>query len=368
MRRRTLIVGAGFTGATVAERLAAHGEPVLVIDKRPHLGGNAHDHLDEHGVRIGPYGPHLFHTRSAAVWEYVNRFAAFNGHELRVQALHGGRFYPLPLNLHAFSAFWSTAFTEETLRAHLARVREPIARPRNAEEAIVGQVGREIYEAFYAGYTRKQWGVEPSELDASVTLRLPIRLDGDTRYFRDPWQGVPTSGFTALFERMLDHPLIEVALGVSFEEARSSELWARIVYTGPIDAYFGYTLGRLPYRSIDFRFESLKSRALVQPVGILTHPNQHPYTRVSEFRHFYRQDGEWTTLARDHPCWNDEAPYYPVPAPKNRALYARYRELAARERQTVFAGRLGTYRYYNMDQCVGQALALARRLWGEGAG
>jgi UDP-galactopyranose mutase len=368
MTRRYLVVGAGFTGATVAERLAAHGHGVVVVDRRPHLGGNAHDRLDEHGVRIGPYGPHLFHTRSAAVWGYVNRFARFNGYELRVQAAHGDRFYDLPLNLQAFSAFWSTTFTEESLRAHLARVREPIARPRNAEEAIVGQVGREIYEAFYAGYTRKQWGVDPRELDPSVTLRLPIRTSSDSRYFHDPFQGVPSEGFTALFERMLAHPAIAVHLGVDFRDVREAEPWERVVYTGPIDAYFGYALGRLPYRSIDFRFASQRSDGLVQPAGILTYPNEHAYTRSSEYRHFYRQDAAWTTLSRDYPCWNDDAPYYPVPSPVSRALYRRYRALAAREPGTVFGGRLGTYRYFNMDQCIAQALVLARRLLGERGG
>jgi len=361
-RYHFLIVGCGFTGATLAERLAAHGARVLVIDRRDHIGGNAYDRLDEHGIRVSPYGPHLFHTRSEKIWRYVNRFATFNDYELRVQALHGGRYYDLPLNLSTFRAFFGNDLREQDVPALLAELREPIEQPRNAEEAIVSQVGRELYRAFYEGYTRKQWGMEPRELDASVTLRLPIRHHEDNRYFSDRWQGLPIEGYTRLFERMLAHENITVVLNADDRAVRASERFDKLIYTGPIDAYFDHALGRLPYRSIDFRLESIASRELVQRVGLLNYPDQRAYTRSAEYRHFYGQSSDWTTLGRDYPCWNDAEPYYPVPNPANRALYARYKALAAAETDTLFCGRLGTYKYYNMDQCIAQALTLAERL------
>lgn len=225
-------------------------------------------------------------------------------------------------------------------------------------------MGWDLYNAFYAGYTRKQWGVEPRELDASVTLRLPIRHDADTRYFSDPWQGLPVDGYTALFERMLADPKITVLLNTDYREVRDAVSWERLIYTGPIDAYFDHALGRLPYRSIDFQFESLRSPSCVQPAGILTYPNEHAYTRSTEYRQLYQQQSDWTSLGRDYPCWNDNAPYYPVPAPANRALYERYKTLADAEPRTLFCGRLGTYQYYNMDQCIAQALHLAEGLLG----
>ena len=335
LRYHFLIVGCGFTGATLAERLATHGARVLVIDRRDHIGGNAYDRLDEHGIRVGPYGPHLFHTRSEKVWRYVNRFSTFNDYELRVQALHGGRFYDLPLNLSTFRAFFGKDLRAQDVPALLAELREPIEQPRNAEEAIVSQVGRELYRAFYEGYTRKQWGMEPRELDASVTLRLPIRHHEDNRYFSDRWQGLPSEGYTRLFERMLARDNITVLLNADDRAVRASERFDKLIYTGPIDAYFDHALGRLPYRSIDFRLESVAESRVGSARGIAELPRSREYTRSAEYRHFYRQHSDWTTLGRDYPCWNDAEPYYPVPIPRTARCRALQGPRGGRDRHPV---------------------------------
>ncbi|MDP3014309.1 MAG: UDP-galactopyranose mutase [Candidatus Subteraquimicrobiales bacterium] len=353
-----LIVGCGFSGATLAERIARELDAkVLIIDRRDHIGGNAYDHLDENGILIGRYGAHIFHTSSEKVWNYISRFTEFNTYVHRVDACWQGNYYALPLNLATINSFFGKQMTAGELPAFLDSIRVHLDSPKNAEEAVISRVGWDLYEAFYRTYTKKQWGIDPKDLDASVTLRLPIRMNSDTRYFTDPWQGIPVGGFTKVFERMLNHKNIHLALNTDYKDAMQGVRYRKLVFTGPIDVFFDYAFGRLPYRSIEFRFETLPWEH-VQHMGVVNYPNDYEFTRCVEYKWLYQQQHEKTTVSRDYPCWNDDEPYYPIPSPGSSELYLKYKELADRTADTYFCGRLGTYTYYNMDQCIAQALAL----------
>jgi UDP-galactopyranose mutase len=357
-----LVVGAGFAGAVTAERLASQlGQRVLVIDRRSHIGGNAYDELDEHGIRVHRYGPHIFHTNSDTIVEYLSGFTAWRPYEHRVLAHVGDELLPIPINRTTVNRLYGLDLcTEQQVAAfHASRAlaRTPA---RTSEDVVIGTVGRELYDLFFRGYTRKQWGLDPSELDASVTARVPIRLDDDDRYFTDRHQAMPLHGYTALFDRLLDHPRITVETGVALKDVPRS-VYRRCVYTGPIDEYFGRRFGPLPYRSLRFvRDTLLVSRAL--PVATVNEPDEAvPFTRTTEMTQLTGQVHACTTLVREYPQGEGE-PYYPIPRPENEALYRRYKALADATDDTWFVGRLATYRYYNMDQVVGQALATFRRI------
>jgi UDP-galactopyranose mutase len=353
-----LIVGCGFSGATLAERIAHELDgSVLIIDRRDHIGGNSYDYLDDCGILIGKYGAHIFHTTSEQVWNYINRFAEFNTYVHHVDAYWQGNYYPLPLNLVTINSFFDKQMTDMDLPAFLNSIRVPIDKPKNAEEAVISQVGWELYEAFYRNYSRKQWGVEPKDLDASITLRLPIRMNSDTRYFADPWQGVPVGGFTKVFERMLKHKNIHLSLNTDYMDVMHDVAYRKLIFTGPIDAFFNYAFGRLPYRSIEFQLETLPQKHF-QHMGVVNYPNDYEFTRCVEYKWLYQQKHDRTTLSRDYPCWKDDEPYYPVPSWRSYELYEKYNELADRTPGIYFCGRLGTYKYFNMDQCIAQALAL----------
>ncbi len=358
-----LIVGAGFAGSVVAERMArAFGRKVLVVDKRPHIGGNAYDHYDDHGVLVHKYGPHIFHTNSAEVFNYLSRFTEWRAYQHRVLACVDGQLLPIPINLDTVNRLYGTRFTSFELEAFFASVAEPVAEVRTSEDVIVSKVGRPLYEKFFRNYTRKQWGLDPSELDARVTARVPTRTNRDDRYFEDQFQAMPKHGFTRLFEKMLDHPRISLLLNTDYKDIEGVVPYGEMIYTGPIDAYFDYAYGPLPYRSLDFRFEHVDVDQ-AQPVAVVNWPNEHPWTRVTEFKHLTGQSCRGTTLVYEYPR-DDGDPYYPVPTGANAALYARYKALADKESGVHFSGRLGTYRYYNMDQVVAQSLALCTRLTG----
>jgi UDP-galactopyranose mutase len=359
-----LVVGAGFAGSTLAERLASDGADVLLVDRRPHVGGNAYDHYDDAGVLVHRYGPHIFHTNSDRVVEYLSRFTDWRPYEHRVLAAVDGQLVPIPINLDTVNRLYGLDLDSKELERFFADRAEPVGRARTSEDVVVGTVGRDLYEKFFRGYTRKQWGLDPSELDASVTSRVPTRTNRDDRYFTDSFQAMPRHGFTRMFENMLDHPGIKILLNTDYREIEDLVPYRRMIYTGPIDEFFHYCYGKLPYRSLEFRFESLDER-LHLPVAVVNHPSESvPFTRVTEFKHLTGQDAPRTTLVYEYPRGEGD-PYYPVPRPENATLYKQYKELADATPEVEFVGRLATYKYYNMDQVVAQALAVYDRIAGK---
>jgi len=361
------VVGAGFAGTVMAERAASMGLRVLVLERRDHIAGNAFDHRDEHGVLVHRYGPHIFHTNAPRVSDYLSRFTDWRPYEHRVLAEVDGQFVPMPINRTTVNRLYGLTFaTDAEVQRFFDEVAEPCAAVATSRDAVVAKVGSELYELLFRGYTRKQWGLDPSQLDASVCARLPVRTSADDRYFTDAFQQMPAAGYTAMFERMLDHPLIEVRTGTAHAGESERGRVALLVWTGPIDEYFGRRLGALPYRSLRFRLETRATApgVLLQPVGQINYPEAHlDYTRTTEFRHLTGEPGGHTTIAYEYPC-ADGDPYYPIPRPENRALYERYRALAAAQRGVVFVGRLARYQYLNMDQVVAQALHAARASFG----
>jgi UDP-galactopyranose mutase len=363
-----LVVGAGFAGSVLAERIASQRkETVLVVDRREHIAGNAYDHLDTAGVLVHRYGPHIFHTNSAQVFAHLSRFTEWRPYEHRVlakvrsPATGEDMLVPMPINLDTINRLYGLSLTEDDVEGWLAARAEPVAQIRTSEDVVVGKVGRELYELFFRGYTRKQWALDPSELDKSVTARVPTRENRDDRYFTDRFQAMPRDGYTAMFRRMLDHPNITVRTGMDFREARRRFGFRRLIWTGPVDEYFGFRFGRLPYRSLQFRHETL-DREWALPTGTVNHPDEAtPFTRVSEYKWMTGQAHPKTSVTYEYPSAEGD-PYYPIPRPENAALYKRYEALADAERDTWFVGRLATYRYYNMDQVVGQALTAFERI------
>lgn len=356
-----LIVGAGYAGSVVAREAADAGRSVHIIDRRPHIAGNAYDEPDAHGVRVHRYGPHIFHTNAERIFQYLSRFTRWREYAHRVRCVIGGRHYPFPINRTTLNMLYGLDLDEAGARAYFERVREPREPPQTSEDVVLNSVGRDLYEKFFLNYTRKQWGLEPSELKAGVAARIPVRTDTDDRYFTDEFQAMPREGYTAMFRNLLDHPRITVTLGVDYHAQRDPLAGRHTVYTGPIDAYFGYRFGKLPYRSLRFEHEHLPGLAQYQPVGTVNYPNDHAYTRITEFKHLTGQQHSGTSIVREYPQAEGD-PYYPVPRVENDALFKRYEALAADDRDVTFVGRLAQYRYYNMDQVVGAALTAARRL------
>ena len=358
-----VIVGAGFAGSVVAERLASQlGKRVLVVDQRHHIGGNAYDAYDDDGVLVHRYGPHIFHTASARIFEYLSRFTEWRPYEHRVVASIGGKILPFPINIDTVNRLYGTTHDAASLEAHFRSVAEPIAHPRTSEEAVVSRVGRHLYETFFRSYTRKQWGLDPSELDAAVAARVPARLDHDDRYFTDPFQAMPLHGYTRMFERMLAHPNVKVLLHASWRDVKDEVDYRDVVYTGPIDEFFDHRFGKLPYRSLHFEHETHACERL-QCAPVVNYPNEHEYTRTTEFKWLTGQKHPMTSIVYEYPRAEGD-PYYPIPRPQNAELYRRYKVLADATPGVHFVGRLATYRYYNMDQVVGQALALVDRIAG----
>jgi len=359
-----LIVGAGFAGAVLAERLASQrGAACLVVDRRAHIGGNAYDCTDSAGVLVHPYGPHYFRTNSDRIVAYLSQFTEWQPVAYKILSWTGGRLWQFPINLNTFEQLLGRPSTSEEMERTLAEWRVPIASPKNSEEMIVSQVGWRLYEMFFKNYTRKQWQRDPSELDPSVCGRIPIRTNRDDRFLSEKFQALPKDGYTAMFRRMLAHPKIEVRLGEDYREARKHAHFRHLIYTGPIDEYYDHCFGPLPYRSIRFEPETLPVEYF-QPAMQVNYPNEHDFTRIVEIKHATGQRLPVTTIVREYPqdFGPGREPYYPIPAPDARALHARYAERAAAERGVSFVGRLATYRYYNMDQVVGMAIAEFERL------
>lgn len=358
-----LIVGAGFAGSVLAERLARGSDRrVLLCDRRPHVGGNAYDHHDDHGILVHRYGPHIFHTSSREVFDYLSQFTEWRSYQHRVLACVDGLLVPIPINLDTLNQLYGlrlSAFEAEELLARWAVKREPV---RTSEDVIVGKVGKELYEKFFKNYTRKQWGLDPSELSASVTARVPVRTNRDGRYFTDTYQVMPLRGYTRMFERMLDHPNIKVMLNTDYREIQGQIPYEEMIYTGPIDAFFDFRCGKLPYRSLELRHETV-SREVFQPAAVVNYPNEYAYTRITEFKYLTGQEHPKTSVVYEYPRADGE-PYYPVPRPENDEIYRRYEALAQAAQKVHFVGRLATYRYYNMDQVVAQALTLYSKIAG----
>ncbi|PTA67219.1 UDP-galactopyranose mutase [Deinococcus arcticus] len=359
-----LIVGAGFAGAVLAERLARDaGKRVLIVDRRAHIGGNAYDRYDDAGILIHPYGPHIFHTNSKDVFEYLSQFTAWRPYEHRVLASVDGQQLPIPINLDTVNGLYGLNLTAFEVESFFASVAEPVEQVRTSEDVVVSKVGRDLYQKFFRGYTRKQWGLDPSELDASVTARVPTRTNRDNRYFTDTYQAMPLHGYTRMFEAMLAHPNIKVMLNTDYREIQALVPWAHMIYTGPVDAFFDHCYGRLPYRSLEFVHETHPVEQF-QAVGTVNYPNDYGYTRISEFKYITGQRHAQTSVVYEYPRAEGD-PYYPVPRPENAELYKKYEALTRTRTDVTFVGRLATYRYYNMDQVVAQALATYRRLQGK---
>ena len=361
----TLIVGAGFAGSVLAERLASQaGHKVLVVDKRPHIGGNAFDCHDDAGVLIHPYGPHIFHTNSADVFGYLSNFTRWRPYQHRVLASVDGQLLPMPINLDTGNRLYGLQLTSFELDAFFAQAAEPMEHPKTSEDVVVSRVGRDLYQKIFRRYTRKQWGLDPAELDASVTARVPTRTNRDDRYFTDTYQAMPLHGYTRMFNSMLSHPNIHVMLGTDYRDVVHLLPWKRMVYTGPIDTFFEHRHGKLPYRSLHFEHVTVQppaGQAFVQSVGTVNHPNDHLFTRVSEFKHITGQTHAASSLVYEYPRAEGD-PYYPVPRAENAALLRRYEAEAEQMSDVTFIGRLATYKYYNMDQVVAQALATFKRM------
>jgi len=356
-----MIVGAGFAGSVVARELAEAGFPVRVVERRPHIAGNAYDEKDDSGLLVHVYGPHIFHTNARRVFGYLSQFTGWRPYEHRVLARCGEDLYPIPINRTTINRLYGLDLDEQGVADFLDRVREPRERINSSEDVVLSSVGSDLCEKFFRGYTRKQWGLDLSELSAGVAARIPVRSNDDDRYFTDTFQAMPREGYTAMFSRMLDHPRIAVELGTDFEDVRKNIRARHIIYTGPIDAYFGFRFGRLPYRSLRFEHEHIPGRERYQPVGTVNYPNHYDFTRITEFKHLTGQQAPGTSIVREYPQPEGE-PYYPIPRPENEALYKRYKELARQEEGVTFVGRLAQYRYYNMDQVVGAALKAAENV------
>ncbi|MGA9996768.1 MAG: UDP-galactopyranose mutase [Pyrinomonadaceae bacterium] len=358
-----LIVGAGFAGSVLAERLArGSNKKVLICDRRPHIGGNAYDHYNDAGILVHKYGPHIFHTNSREVFEYLSRFTEWRSYQHRVLACVDGQLVPIPINLDTINKLYGLNLTSFQVEEFFASVAEPVEQLLTSEDVVVSKVGRELYEKFFRNYTRKQWGLDPSELDASVTSRVPTRTNRDDRYFTDTYQAMPLHGYTRMFENMLDHPNIKIMLNCDYREIESEVPFHEMIYTGPVDSFFNYEYGKLPYRSLEFKHET-HDVPVYQAAPVVNFPNEHLYTRTTEFKYLTGQEHSKTSIVYEFPQAEGD-PYYPVPRKENAELYAKYKALADATPDVHFVGRLATYKYYNMDQIVAQALTVYSKISG----
>ncbi|PSF37258.1 UDP-galactopyranose mutase [Aphanothece hegewaldii CCALA 016] len=356
-----LVVGAGFSGSVIAERLASQsGKKVLIVDKRNHIGGNAYDHYDEHGVLVHKYGPHIFHTNCREVFDYLSQFTQWRSYEHRVLASVDGQLVPIPINLDTINKLYGMNLNSFEVEEFFKSVAEPRDVIRTSEDVVISKVGQKLYEKFFRNYTRKQWGLDPSELDKSVIARIPTRTNRDDRYFTDSYQAMPLHGFTRMFEKMLNHPNIKVMLNTDYREIEKGIPCREMVYTGPVDEYFDYRFGQLPYRSLEFKHET-HNTSVFQSAPVVNYPNDHLYTRITEFKYLTGQEHAKTSIVYEFPQAEGD-PYYPIPRPENQEIYKKYRELAEATPKIHFVGRLATYKYLNMDQCIAQALAIYKQM------
>src|SRR5690554_1697654 len=356
-----MIVGAGFAGSVLAERLARiENKKVLLIDKRNHIAGNAYDYYDEAGILVHKYGPHIFHTNSKDVFDYLSRFTEWRNYQHRVLASVDGQLLPIPINLNTINTMYGLNLNSDELAEFFKERSEKKTEILTSEDVVINTVGRELYEKFFKGYTKKQWNLNPSELSASVTARIPTRTNKDDRYFTDTFQAMPLHGYTKMFEKMLDHPNIHIMLNTDYKDVLGAIAYKKLIFTGPIDEYFDFRYGKLPYRSIEFKFETLDQEKF-QETGTVNYPNDYDFTRITEFKHLSGQKHHKTSIVYEFPK-SDGDPYYPIPRPENAVTYKKYHQLALQTKNTYFVGRLATYKYYNMDQVVAQALSTFKQI------
>lgn len=361
-----IVVGAGFTGATFAERMASAGKRVRVIERRSHLGGNAYDENNDHGILVHKYGPHIFHTNSEVVWTYLSNFTDWRPYEHRVLGLVEGKLVPIPFNLDSLAALFPEEAAARTENALITQYgfgnKIPILKLRESDHPAIRDFAEFVYRNVFEGYTIKQWQLRPEDLSPSVTARVPVRINRDGRCFQDTYQAIPLHGFTALFRRMLDHPNIEIVFDWTWKPSASGKDGERVLFTGAIDELMDYRFGPLGYRSLHFEERTLQE-VQHQPVGTVNYPNDHEYTRISEQKIITGQKAPVTTLTIEYPRPHEPGKtiaYYPIPRDENQLLYAKYAAQARAEfPQFCFAGRLAEYQYYNMDQACARALKLA---------
>lgn len=356
-----IVVGAGFAGSVLAERLASIADKkVLLVEKRNHIGGNAYDHYDNAGLLVHKYGPHIFHTNSKDVFEYLSKFTEWRHYQHRVLACVDGQQVPIPINLNTINSLYGLKLSSEQAAAFFEARAERKNEVLTSEDVVVGSIGRELYEKFYRGYTKKQWDLDPSELNASVAARVPTRTNCDDRYFTDTYQVMPLHGYTKMFEKMLAHPNIHIMLNTDYRDVMADLSYEKMIFTGPIDEFFDFRFGKLPYRSLEFKFETVDQEQF-QTTGTINYPNDYSFTRITEFKHLTGQVHPKTSLVYEYPKAEGD-PYYPIPKPDYQALYEKYRQLAQQTENVHFVGRLATYKYYNMDQVVAQALTTFKKL------
>ncbi|MEP6513109.1 MAG: UDP-galactopyranose mutase [Parafilimonas sp.] len=355
-----LIAGAGFAGSVLAERLASKGKKILLIDKRNHIGGNTYDYFNKDGILVHKYGPHIFHTNSKEVFEYLGKFTKWRPYEHCVLASVDGMLVPVPINLNTINQLYGMNLSSSEVEDFLKSKAVQKDRIETSEDVVVSKVGKELYEKFFKGYTKKQWNLDPSQLDASVTARIPTRNNRDNRYFTDTYQAMPLHGYTKMFEKMLTNPNIKVMLNTDYKEVEDEVYFKKMIYTGPVDYFFDNCYGKLPYRSIEFQFETVETE-FFQQTGTVNYPNEHLYTRVTEFKYLTGQKHHKTAVVYEYPK-ADGDPYYPVPRAENAELYKKYQLLTLELKDVYFVGRLATYKYYNMDQVVAQALTLFKKI------
>lgn len=360
MRYDYLIVGAGFAGSVLAERLSSENKKVLLIDKRNHIGGNAYDFYNEDGILVHKYGPHIFHTNSKEIFDYLSKFTAWRNYQHSVLSNVDGQLFPIPINLNTINSMYGLNLNSNELKAFFDNRAEKKKDVVTSEDVVISAVGRELYEKFFRGYTRKQWNMDPSELNASVAARIPTRTNKDNRYFTDTYQAMPAHGYTKMFEKMLDSKNINIMLNTDYKDILDGIQYNELIFTGPVDEFFDYRFGRLPYRSIDFKFETYDEEKF-QETGTINYPNDYAFTRITEFKYLTGQKHHKTSIVYEFPT-ADGDPYYPVPKPENTALYEKYEKLATQTKNTHFVGRLATYKYYNMDQVVAQALTVYKKI------
>lgn len=361
---RIAIAGAGLSGAIIGRRLAEEGHEVTIMDPRSHVAGNCHTERDaDTGVMVHRYGPHIFHTDDEGVWDYVNRFARFMPYKNRVKSTVNGQVYSLPVNLHTINQFFGKAMRPDEARAFIAEKAQDIAEPQNFEEQALAFIGQDLYEAFFKGYTIKQWGVQPTELPAAILKRLPVRFNYDDNYFFHKFQGMPEHGYTAMVEAILDTPGITLQLGTAMDPANAAN-WDHVIWTGPLDGFFDYRLGRLGYRTLDF--EEFRAEGDWQGTAVMNYgETEVPYTRITEHKHFAPwENHEGSVLYREFSRLAEpgDIPYYPIRMVAEKALLGDYLAEAQKVKNVTFAGRLATYRYLDMDVTIREAIDCAQEL------